>query len=94
MAIWDDSAEQRFYVEQPDDEGWLRYTRAVIEVRVEQTGEEAPWNEKWYTVAPAEIADQWMTVKCWRMVQVDGPARLLAEDEHAALLAAAAQASS
>ena len=91
MPIWDDDAEQRFYVEQADGEGWLRYARAVIEVRVEQTGEDPPFDEKWYTVAPAEVADQWMTVKCWRMVRVDGPARLLTQDEHAALLSATTQ---
>jgi len=82
-----EAVETRFYVERPDADGWIRYMPAVIEVRVEQTGEDTPFDERWHTVAPREIADQWMTIVRHRMVRVDGPARLLTEDEHRALLA-------
>lgn len=85
-----------FYVELPADEhGNTSMPRAVVEARIVQGGPDQPpltnpRRPAMFASAPAEIVQRW---PCWYedayggWAEVEGPARLLTDEEHDALIA-------
>lgn len=85
----------RFYIERPDDDGHgFVHPTAVVEATID-TGYPSRHMTRLTLQGPPEVVARTPSLITWpgQLVEVDGPARLLANDERDGILAAMDQTS-